>query len=163
MRLGFCMTFGVVCLSSPVASAQDGTRFVERAPLPKLPPEHTTERAGNAGAVAPWAIPGVTRFEAGGYVGGGSLRGNNVFARGRAATTGAPEVGTFGWDFVGFKLRPGRVFLAPSADPSGGASIARGYRAEGPHVPDVISLRPYRRAILEKKEATEARQGGADH
>jgi hypothetical protein len=107
--------------------------------------------------VAPWAIVGATRYESGGYVGGGSLRGNNMLARG--AASGPTQTGTFGWDFTGFRLRPGRVFLAPSTDPSSGSPIGRNYRTDGPHIVDVFSLRPFRKAVLEKREVMEERKG----
>ena len=113
------------------------------------------QRAGNPRNVAPWAVPSVTRFDAGGYIGGGSLRGNSKVA------AGPMTEGTFGTDFAGFRMRKGRVFLAPSADPSAGVSIARTYRTDGPHVPDVFAIRPFRKAILEKKEDIAERSG--DH
>ena len=113
------------------------------------------QRAGNARNIAPWAVPSVTRFDAGGYIGGGSLRGNTAMA------TGQITEGTYGTDFTGFRMRMGRVFLAPSADPSAGASIARNYRTDGPRVPDVFAIRPFRKAILEKKEDIAER--GGDH
>ncbi|MDB5311702.1 MAG: hypothetical protein JWO38_5904 [Gemmataceae bacterium] len=147
------------CLFASTAPAQDGTRFAERTPLPHLPPAHTMERAGNPQTVARWAIPGGTRSETGGYVGGGSLRGNRIFATGPGAVTGPAAGGTFGWDFVGLRGRSGRVFLAPSADPSAGSMIGRNYRTDGPqYIPDVVSLRPFRRAVLEKKEAMAERK-----
>jgi hypothetical protein len=157
MRLGVVVAVGLVVSA---ASAQE--RFVERAPPPKHPPADTMARAGYPQAVARWAIPGVTRTEAGGYVGGGSLRGNRILARGPFAAAGPRLDGTFGWDFAGFQVRPGRVFLAPSADPAAGAVVARNYRTDGPHVPDVINLRPVRRAVLEKREAV-GEHGAGDH
>ena len=138
-----------------IASAQD--RFVERAPVPRKPQDHTMQRAGQPRNIAPWAVPSVTRFEAGGYIGGGSLHGNAILAKGTTAATGPLSDGTFGTDFAGFRLRMGRVFLAPSADPSAGPSLARSYRTDGPHVPDVFAIRPFRKAVLEKKEALEER------
>ena len=117
------------------------------------------QRAGQPRNIAPWAVPSVTRFEAGGYIGGGSLHGNSALAKGPAAT-GPISIGTFGTDFAGFQLRMGRAFLAPSADPSAGPSLARSYRTDGPHVPDVFAIRPFRKAVLEKKEALEGRKEG---
>lgn len=151
------LTVAVCLFSAAAAAAQE--RFVERTPLPRHPQGHTEARAGTTTAVAPWAIPGVTRFQTGGYVGGGSLHGNNVRAKGPFVAPGPTRDGTFGWDFAGFKMRPGRVFLAPSADPSRGSMIARNYRTDGPHVFDVFTLRPFRRAVLEKREAV----GGHGH
>jgi hypothetical protein len=83
------------------------------------------------------------------------VHGNHPFTRGVGAATGPLTTGAFGWDFAGFRMRPGRVFLAPT--PTGGnrSDIARNYWAEGPHVPDVFALRPFRKAVLEKREAKE--------
>jgi len=120
----------VAGLLGPAVAAEDAPRYAERTPLPHRPAAHTQERAGNPATVAPWAVPGVSRYEAGGSVGG-----------------------TFGWDFVGFRLRPGRVFRMAASNPE----HAAGYRTQGPHVPDVFSLRPFRRAVLEKNEATGGR------
>ena len=151
MRLGIVM----LGLFAPAAAAQD--RFVERAPAAKHQPANTQARAGYPQSVAWWAVPGRSSHETGGYVGGGALRGN----RGVMAT-GPRTDGTFGWDFAGFHNRPGRVFLAPSEDPAAGAVVARNYRAEGPRVPDVFSLRPVRKAVLEKREAAAEHKPG-DH
>ena len=69
--------------------------------------------------------------------------------------------GTFGWDFGGFRMRPARVFLAPSPSGANRSVIANHYRAEDPfHVTDVFALRPFRKAVLEKHEAKEERHGG---
>jgi len=148
--------FPAVLLATQLAAAQE--RFVARTPLPHHPPAHTMERAGNPQRIAPWAVPGISRYSAGGYVGGACLKGNSAFCKGPVLATGPLATGTFGWDFAGFKLHSGRVFLAPSADPSAGSPIARNYRADGPHVPDVVSLRPFRRAVLEKREVMEERK-----
>jgi len=143
-------------LTSP-AIAQD--RFVERTPLPRNAPQHTMERAGNPRAVAWWAVPSVTRRDAVGYIGGASHRGNSLSATGPYSAPGPTQDGTAGSDFAGFRLRMGRVFLAPSADPSQGNNIARAYRTDGPHVPDIFALRPLRKAVLEKREDIEKRNG----
>ena len=139
-------------------SAQD--RFVERTPLPKRPIENTMERAGNPRRVAWWAVPSVKKHDAMGYIGGGSVKSNNLLARGPYSATGPTHDGTIGSDFAGFHMRMGRVFLAPSADPSRGNNIAHAYRTDGPHVPDIFALRPLRKAVLEKKEDIEHRHGG---
>ncbi|MFO0802443.1 MAG: hypothetical protein U0791_04890 [Gemmataceae bacterium] len=132
------------------AIAQD--RFVERTPLPRTPVDHTMQRAGNPRQIAWWAQPGVGRKDAGGYVGGGSHKGNGLLVKGPVVVTGPVEDGTFGTDYVGLRMRMGRVFLAPSADPGHGPAVARNYRTDGPHVPDVFAWRPLRKAVLEKKE-----------
>jgi hypothetical protein len=164
MRLPICLL--VLVAAGSHASAQHGhdPRFVERTPYPIHHLSHTMDRAGYPQHIAPWAIPGVTRFEAGGYVGGGCLKGNAILAGGPFAATGPIHDGTFGWDFSGFKLRPGRIFLAPSADPSQQRSdISRNYRTEGNYPKDVGTIRPLRRAILEKREVKEERHGGGEH
>ena len=145
-----------ILIASP-AFAQD--RFVERTPMPRKPVEYTMPRAGNPRSIAPWAVPSVTRYEAGGYIGGGSVKGNSILAKGPASATGPIGEGVYGTDFAGFRMRMGRVFLAPSANPAAGPSIARNYRTDGPHVPDVFAIRPFRKAILEKKEDLEERKG----
>ena len=132
------------------AVAQD--RFVERTPAPRKPVDHSMTRAGNPRSIAWWAQPSVGRHDVGGYVGGGTLKNNTPLAKGPGAVTGPTEDGTFGTDFAGFRTRMGRVFLAPSADPSRAPSIARAYRTDGPHVPDVFAWRPFRKAVLEKKD-----------
>ncbi len=150
----------ILCCMAAPAWGQDGERFVENTPLPLQPRPHTLERAGQPDTVGRWAVPAVSSHFLAGYVGGGSLRGNNPFVRGPAATSGAVGVGTFGSDFVGFRLRPGRIFLGASEDPSG-ASRDQRYRAESfLHMPDVLNIRPVRKAILAKKEAMEERNGG---
>ena len=101
--------------------------------------------------------PMAARDGAGGYIGGGSVRGNSILAEGPASATGPISEGVFGTDFTGFQMRMGRVFLAPSANPAAGPRIARNYRTDGPHVPDVFAIRPFRKAILEKKEDIEVR------
>jgi hypothetical protein len=153
MRIALLTTILTV---SP-AFAQE--RFTERTPLPKQPVPHTMQRAGYPRSIAPWAVPSVSRYDAGGYIGGGSVKDNSLRATGPLSATGPTDTGTFGTDFAGFKLRMGRVFLAPSADPSQGAPISQNYRADGPVVPDVFALRPFRKAVLEKKEDVEKRKG----
>jgi hypothetical protein len=135
----------------------EGTRFAERAPMPKhpYPDPDTLQRAGYPNTIAWWAIPGQSRFQTAGYIGGATPQGNHVLARGPGAATGPLTTGVFGWDFAGFRMRPGRVFLAPTPTGANRSDIARNYWAEGPHVPDVFALRPFRKAVLEKREAKE--------
>lgn len=157
-------TIPVACLAlASCQSAHDGPRFVERTPMPHVPPPNTMARAGNPHEVAPWAVAGVTQYESGGYVGGGSIKSSAPLARGVGTATGAPGDGTFGLDFIGFRHRPGRVFLAPSPDPADGVPIANNYKTDGPHVTDVFNIRPVRKAVLEKREAAEERRGGGEH
>jgi hypothetical protein len=149
----------VVCgLCGSGALGQDGTRFVERAPFQRNQPVHTQERAGDTTGVRPHAAPSVTFRDVGGYVGGARLLHNNVFARG--AVTGPTTDGAYGTDYAGFHVRPGRVFLAASADPSVGVPFSRGYHTDGPFPKDVFAARPFRKALFEKREAAEERGHG---
>lgn len=152
MRTALLVVPMVIAALAPAATAQDGRRFVERAPLPRQPLAHSLERAGNPQAVKPHAVPSVTPRDAGGYVGGGRLLHNNLLARGPVAVGAVPD-GTFGTDYAGLRVRPNRVFLAPSYDPSAGPAVARGYRTDGPHVPDIGTFRPLRNAVIEKGDA----------
>jgi hypothetical protein len=148
------------CKAIPDHEPHREPRFAARAPLPLVAPPNTLARAGNSDTVAPWAIPGVTRYEAGGYVGGGSLKSSQPLRRSTAAV-GAPGDGTFGLDFVGFRHRPGRVFLAPSPDPSDGVPIADNYKTDVVFPKDVFNIRPVRKAVLERRE--ERDHGGEGH
>ena len=145
-----------ILIASP-AFAQE--RFVERTPLPRKPVEHSMQRAGNPIKIAWWAVPSVSKYDAAGYIGGGSLKGNSVLATGPYTATGPTDTGTFGTDFAGFRMRMGRVFLAPSADSHHASNITRNYRTDGPHVPDIFAIRPLRKAVLEKKEDIAKRNG----
>jgi hypothetical protein len=135
-----------LCGSSAIAQE----RFVERTPLPRTPAIHTMERAGNPTGTSPHATPSVTSRDTGGYIGGGKLFGHSVFTRGAGAATGPVADGVYGTDYAGVKVRPGRVFLGASPDPSAGPAFSRGYRTDGSHVPDVFSVRPFRKALWEK-------------
>jgi len=141
----------MLCAITGSAFAQE--RFVERAPQRRTPIPHTMERAGHPYSVRAHSIPSVPPAVVGGYIGGARLFGNHIFARGAGASVGAIEHGTYGVDYAGIQTRPGRVFLAPSYDPSIGPSIARSYRTDGPQVTDIFSLRPVRKAVIEAREA----------
>ena len=114
----------------PFAVAEEPKRFVERTPTVKFPAQHTDERAGNPAGVSRWAVLTPTPGTAGGSVNG-----------------------TYGTDHVGPLRRYGRLFRAPSADPSRGASIADNYRTDAAPVRDVFALRPFRTAVIAAKEA----------
>ncbi|AWM40175.1 hypothetical protein [Gemmata obscuriglobus] len=160
---------GVIVLAATVSARADDRpllqRIAERTPKPHTPVEHSAARAGYPLSVKAHAVPSVTRFDHGGYVGGGSLKGNSLLARGPGSALGAPCVGTYGTDFGGFRAHLGRVFLAPSVDPSTGKPIQKLYNADGPRVVDVLALRPLRKAVLERREDMEhAKEGhGGGH
>jgi hypothetical protein len=139
-------------------------RFAMRTPCPRIPAEHSMQRAGYPMDVKPHAIPSVTRFDHGGYIGGGSPWRNDLLARGPGSALGVPQcVGVFGTDFGGFRAHLGRVFLAPSNDPSRGPSLQALYNADGPRVVDVFALRPLRKAVLEARADKEHKHGGSGH
>jgi hypothetical protein len=117
------------------------------------------ERAGNPQSVKPRAVPSITEHDGGGYVGGATVRGNNILVKGIGTAPGPLQSGTFGTDYVGPHLRAGRVLPASSYDPSVGPTIARAYRTDGPYVADVFTLRPLRNAVLEMREMTRGRHG----
>jgi hypothetical protein len=150
------------CKAIPDHPPHREPRVAERTPLPRVAPPFTTERSGNSDTVAPWAIGSVTKYESGGYIGGGSIKSNRPLARGVGSATGAPGDGTFGLDFIGFHHRPGRVFLAPSPDPSAGVPIANNYVTDVKFPKDVFNIRPVRKAVLEHREAAEERRHGGE-
>ncbi|MBY0398457.1 MAG: hypothetical protein K2X91_18575 [Thermoleophilia bacterium] len=159
---------GALVVSLPTFAHADDRpllqRIAERTPCPHTPVEHSAARAGFPLTVKPHAIPSVTRFDHGGYIGGGSLKGNSLIARGPASAVGVPQqLGTFGTDFGGYRAHLGRVFLAPSFDPSRGPSAQKLYNADGPRVVDVFALRPLRKAILEAREHAEEEKHGGEH
>ncbi|MCS6865392.1 MAG: hypothetical protein RMJ56_01055 [Gemmataceae bacterium] len=135
-----------------------------RTPQPLKPVEHSMARAGYPLSVNRLAAPSVMRNELGGYVGGGSLKKNDWLARGPMSATGPLQAGTYGTDFGGFRQRLSRVFLAPSNDPSRGYPISWNYRAEGPRLTDIGTLRPFRKAVLEwRDDAAQRHHGGDGH
>jgi hypothetical protein len=107
------------------------------------------ERAGFPQEVKPHAMPANSPHSTGGYVGGGRL----AFPKkqdGRQAYEG-----TWGWDYVGFGRRPGRVFLdfwhGRKHEPAVGT-----YETDGPEVPDPIAARPIQKFLSgEKREKKE--------
>jgi hypothetical protein len=121
------------------------------------------ERAGYPNTLGSHALPGVSRFDAVGYIGGARLVGNGPLVRGNGPATGPVMDGTFGQDFGGFFGHSGRVFLAASNDPSVGPVLAREYRTFNPHVPTPSTVRPLRRAILKARENREGHEGHEGH
>ncbi len=162
MRRSLALTgFAILALSTSSTRADDRPllqRIAERTPQPLRPVEHTAARAGYPLSVKPHAIPSVTRFDHGGYVGGASLRNNDLFASGPGSAPGATQYGTYGTDFGGFRAHLGRVFLASSNDPARGHPAYLAYRSDGPRITDVLALRPLRKAVLEKREQIEERK-----
>ena len=169
VALGAAVALGWAWSAGLAAAADhdkpEGTRFVERTPYPKhpYPNPDTMQRAGYPQEISKWAIPGISKHETGGYIGGATVCHNHPLARGVGAATGPLETGTFGWDFAGFRMRPGRVFLAATPSGANRSDIVRNYLSEGPHVPDVFALRPFRKAVLAKKEAKHPSEEHAGH
>ena len=131
------------CLACTVALVFS-TAALAQPPMPRgstTAADHTFEPAGQPQVVAPWARLTRTPKEAPGYIGGG--RPFPAFA----AENRGPRLGTFGYDYVGNGLYPGRVFLgwfrSPAAPPGGP------YQPDGPRVFDIFSVRPVRRALAE--------------
>lgn len=166
MRRSLLFTGIALLTLTTVARADDRPfmeRLVSRTPRPLWPAPHTMERAGYPQQLARCTAPSVTRYDQAGYIGGARLfQNNSLLARGPGAVTGPTQDGTFGTDFAGFRGHMGRVFLAPSNDPSRGYPISWNYRAEGPRVTDVFAQRPLRKAILEKREDIEERKHGGE-
>ena len=135
-------------------------RYVQRAPCPRRPVDHMSmERAGYPQSVRAHAVPSVGENYNSGYVGGRRVLHNNLCGRGPGSATGPITEGVYATDWTGFREHMGRVFLAPSPDPSKGRYWYRGYLPEGPRVTDVFAIRPLRKAILEKHEDMEKRHG----
>jgi hypothetical protein len=166
MRRSYLLASALALVPFVSTSADDRPllqRLAERTPMPHHPVEHTMARAGFPQDVKPHAVPSLTRFYLPGYIGGGTPAPMAFRASGPATGVGHVTDGTFGSDFAGFGLRGGRVFLAPVADPQRGNVFSRGYSPEGPRLTDIGTLRPYRKAILELREAKEHGHGGEGH
>jgi hypothetical protein len=154
-------------------SKYDGThesrldRFAQRAPRPCLlpyPVDHMSmARAGYPQSVRKNAVPSVTDLYNGGYVGGRRVLHNNLAGRGPGSATGPIYTGVFAVDWTGFRQHMGRVFLAPSVDPSKGRYFYRGYWAEGPRLVDIGTIRPLRKAVLEARHDAEHGHGENGH
>lgn len=146
----------VVCGFTARAAVCDdyaNSRHAARAPYPKIPIVQSMERAGNSQSLARFLQPSVGPHEAGGYVGGGSLKGNHPLSK-HSGGYGPVHEGTFGWDFVGFGGRIGRVFLAssPAKKERKAPDFNSGYRTDGPHVSDVFTHRPIRKSVIQAHE-----------
>jgi hypothetical protein len=164
MRCSFVL-LGAALVACP-ARADDRPflqRFAERGSTRSGPiTEHSMQRAGYPLTVSRWAVPSVTRFDNGGYLGGASIKNNNLLARGPGSAIGPVYDGTFGTDYTGVRQHMGRVFLAPSDDASVGRPAYLAYVSEGRRVPDIFALRPFRKAVLEKREDAEEHWHGKE-
>ena len=126
--------------------------------------DHSAERAGYPLTVSRVAIPSVTRFDNGGYIGGASLRNNNLCARGPGSAIGPVYDGTFGTDYTGVRQHMGRVFLAPSdSDASVGRPAYLAYVVRRPPRDGHLRGCPaFRKAVLAKKEDIEEHRHGKE-
>lgn len=131
------------------ASAEERERFAERTTPFLIPARHTAEGTGTA--IGKHAVGGISRYESGGYVGGGKL----VRGEGRGVTDGV-----FGWDYTGFGRRPGRVFLGWLNDSPKQGTFLPKYNTDGPRVTDVVALQPFKKAV---REAKAEKHGGGEH
>lgn len=132
------------------ARAQD-----ERAIIPAAPPR-TLADAGDPQLLSRFAAPGRTRHYGGGYTGGGRPI---VFAQ-RLDGRDPHTDGTWGWDYVLFGRRPQRVFQGFWHDRPHQPSIGT-YKTDGPHVPDVVALKPIQR-LRHAAEKNEGHGEGAE-
>ena len=114
---------------------------------------HTHERAGQPQTVSRFATTDRTPAYSGGYVGGGRLA---IVPRQPDGRT-VPTDGTWGWDYTAFGRRPGRVYLDWWHDrprqPAPGP-----YKTDGPHVPDVVAIRPLQRLFQAGKHEETGRK-----
>jgi hypothetical protein len=140
MRRTIALALTAGALGPAAASDIDRTH---RHPSPAV---HTHERAGYPLEVSRLAAPGRTHAYTGGYVGGGRLA---VFPR-KPDGRDIHQDGTWGWDYVGPGRRPGRVFLDWWHDRPKQPAPAP-YTTDGPHIPDVFTLRPLQRLIQSNK------------
>lgn len=166
MRRSYLLASALALAPFVSASADDRPllqRLAERTPQPHRPVEYTMARAGFPQDVKPQAIPSQTRFYLPGYIGGGTHAPMALRSSGPASAVGHITDGTFGSDWAGFGLRGGRIFLVPVNDPQRGNVWTRGYSPEGPRLVDIGTLRPYRKAVLEMREAKEHGHGGDGH
>ncbi len=81
---------------------KQGEPFVAKR-NPYLECEHTLERAGFPNRLGSQALPTVTPYYCGDYVGGGAAYVGREPRR--------RNEGTWGWDYTGGRLLPGRIFL----------------------------------------------------
>lgn len=144
--------FALVTAACGSSVAEEKEPFAARTTMFHIPARHTPEGTGTVKPYSRLATAGVTRFETGGYVGGGKLvRGDGP----------GVQDGTYGWDYVGFGRRPGRIFLGYFHDaPSHQMPFLPKYNAEGRRVTDVVALMPVKKAVREAKH--EKKTGGGE-
>ncbi|CAN5584773.1 hypothetical protein BH11PLA2_BH11PLA2_34980 [soil metagenome] len=119
----------IVTLFGGFAMAEDKDKFAQRAGPVIVPLPHTAERAGTDRPVKNMS-PSVTSRNALGYV-------NNM---------------TFGMDNSLFGRFPGRLFPGLWPDGHKQTSYSHRYATEGEiHVPDVLALKPIKKAVNEAK------------
>jgi hypothetical protein len=132
-----------VALRGPVQAQPPCPRPEPEVKWDRPDPDHTPERAGYPGCVHRCAVPTNVPGYCGGFIGGGAACG-----KGDRPCVGD---GTWGWDYTGCLLSPGRVFLGwyhcRPRQPAGGP-----YATDGPPVPDVFSARPLLRLHEARKE-----------
>ncbi|MBA4066461.1 MAG: hypothetical protein C0501_22670 [Isosphaera sp.] len=141
------------------ARAQVGERFVDRTPRPLF----RIGRDESSRTVGRYTDPSVTVNDTGGY-NGGRLPTGGLFSRGAVVyppPNPADTVGVFGTDYVGMALSPRRVFL-PATDPTRYAPLIRSYRTDVVFPEDIFALRPFRKAVIEKREDAEKRRHGEE-
>ncbi len=162
MRVSMLLTVCVLATATGALQADDDL-FVARTGKRLINPENTAERAGTAKGIRSFGEPSVGYHSAAGMVGGG--RNFLRLFRTSAESTRRPGEGTFGWDYVGFGYRPGRVFMGWfNGNNSHQSPILPRYNTDGPRVKDYVAVMPIKRAIKEaKEEKREEKEGGEGH
>ncbi len=143
--------FVAAFIVNSTATAEEKPPFASRTTQFLTTPQHTHEAKGGSDRISRYAIPSVESHEAGGYIGGG-----RVF-RGSA---GGPNEGTFGYDYVGFGRRPGRIFLGFFGESAKQQGLLPKYNADGPRVKDLVAAQPFRRAVKEAKAENAEKAAG---
>lgn len=163
-----CFTLALVmagiCGSGNNASAQNHPYFIDPVTKAQFPTyafyltqvqskaDHTFARAGCSQELARLAHPTIINGHyAIGTVGGGKLvKGDGPAANGTD--------GIFGWDYVLFGRKPNRIFLGFQHDRPHQMLNGK-YEPDKPRLFDVFTIRPARRAVLEKQAE---REGGGE-
>lgn len=153
-----------VCGSGSVASAQNHPYFIDPVTKAKFPTyafyltqvqsqaDHTYARSGCSKELSRLAHPTVIN----GHYGLGLVGGGKLFKGDGPAVNGTD--GIVGWDYVLFGRKPGRVFLGFHHNRPH-QPLEGKYEADEPRLFDVFTIRPARRAVLEKQAE---REGGEE-